>query len=235
MHKQTVLRISLPQGIRMYPSQFRNELAKQPGLANSTFHRDEVGQTINARPRLRMAGAMGWVGLVANPGVEDVLTPAMGPAIMAVSSFTRSNCSVNVEKHDFGISSRNEPQEYWIREMVLKRNSPKSREQDVETLIKDRTLTSIEATCGDFDMDCPTAEQLGIRVIEIVAQRGMYLETTVGVTKHAVTLVDARVLIHADLKGFWFVGNLTSRGYGRLIKPHPNIELGRQRRDQVLR
>lgn len=232
--KQTLLRIGLPHGVRVYPSEFREMLAKVPSMPNALFHRDKEGETLNERPGIRVAGAVGWVGLVADEENKMLLREATGAAILAVSERTGRSCDVKIEEHDFNIKPTNEPRMYWIREMVIKRRT-NARTQDVSTLVQARTLSSIEAICEKYGFDCPTAEQLDIQTVEVVHDRGMRLQTTTGVTNMWVTLVDTRVMIHADLAGHWFVGNLTSRGYGRIIKDRPGLHFSNSYKSEVLR
>jgi hypothetical protein len=209
-------------------------LAKRPDLPNALFHRDVDGKTINERPSLRMAGAVGWVGLVADPGSEQLLYDSIGAAVQAASSAIGNSCSVNIESIDLAIKPLNEPRIYWVREMAIKRKHPRALAQDVSTLIRDRMLTSLEASCDKNGLVCPTADELGIEVVEIVHERGLRLQTTTGVTNTFVHLVDARVLIHADLDGMWFVGNLTSRGYGRIIQSRPGMRMDAPRKAEFL-
>jgi hypothetical protein len=227
--KQTILRINLPHGVRLFPSQFRELLAKIPQLKNGLFHRDEAGQTLNERPGVRVAGGRGWVGLVSDEKNELLVREAAGAAIMAVSEFTGRACPVQIEKTDFWLKALHEPKIYWVREMVLKRGA-KARAQNLANLIEDRMLAAIEDACERYSIDCPTADSLGIKTIEIVHECGLRLQTTSGVTNQFVQLVDARVMIHADLEGEWFVGNLTSRGYGRIILPRPGLQFDAPRK-----
>jgi hypothetical protein len=221
--KQTLLRIGLPRGKRLYPSEFREMLAKIPSMPSALFHVDENRVALNDRPGIRVVGATGWVGLVADEENKLLLREATGAAIMAVSERTGQACSVEIEEHEFGLKPTFEPKVYWVREMVIKQRGKRARELDPESLIRDRIVTSLEATCEKYGIDCPTVDQLGIETIEAIRPRGLPLQTTTGVTKEFVMLVDARVLIHADLNGMWFVGNLTSRGYGRIIKERPGM------------
>jgi len=234
LNHQSLLRIALPPGCRVYPSTFRELLSKVPDLPNALFHRDESGQTINARPSLRVVGGQAWVGLLANPGQERLLRDAVGPAIIAISNYTGLACKVEMETLDYDLRASDEPTVYWIREMAIKRRHPRAMSLDIETLIAERTLGAIEAACLDAGIDCPTAEQLGIQTLEAIRPRGMQLLTTTGLTKEFVTLVDARVMLHGKLNGMWFAGNLTSRGYGRIILPRPGMQFGPDRNGSVL-
>ena len=53
-------------------------------------------------------------------------------------------------------------------------------------------------------------------------------------TNEYVTLVDAKLMIHAELKGMWFLGNLTARGYGRVIQDRPGMRMETPRAGGVL-
>lgn len=233
-NKQTLLRIGLPEGKRLYPSQFRELLAKEPHLPNALFHRDTEGRTVNERPGVRMAGGRGWVGIVADAANERLLRDAVGPAIVAVSRFVGQACPVGVEEHEFGIQRSNEPKPYWLREMAIKRVHPRARAIPVAELIEQRVLGSLEATCEKYGLDCPTADELSIKTLDIAHERGLRIQTTAGLTNNYCHLVDALVMIHADLDGLWFVGNFTSRGYGRVIKDRPGLRLGPVPRREVL-
>lgn len=235
MSTQTLLRISLPEGVTLYASHFREMLAKLPGVPAALFHRDAEGKTINERPGIRVVGGAGWVGLLADSEHEPLVTAVAGAAILAVSAFANHPCKVQMESLNFGVKLSHAPQMYWVREMAIKRKSPKARAQEVGSLIAERVLTSIEATCEKYGFDCPTADQLGISTVEIVRERGMNLETSTGLTGMFVHLVDAVVMVHADLDGMWFVGNLTARGYGRLIRPRPGMRMEENNRGGVLK
>lgn len=235
MSTQTLLRISLPEGVTLYASHFREMLAKLPGVPAALFHRDGEGKTINERPGIRVVGAAGWVGLLADSEHAPLVTDVAGAAILAVSAFANQPCRVQIEHLNAGIKLSHAPQMYWVREMAIKRKSAKARNQEVGALIAERALTSIEATCEKYGFDCPTAVQLEINTIEIVRERGMNLETSTGLTGMFVHLVDAVITVHADLDGMWFVGNLTARGYGRLIRPRPGMRMDETHRGGVLK
>ncbi len=235
MSTQTLLRISFPEGVTLYASHFREMLAKLPEVPAALFHRDVEGKTLNERPGIRVVGGTGWVGLLADSEREPLVTAVAGAAILAVSAYAKRPCKVQMESLQFGVKLSHAPQAYWVREMAIKRKSPKARAQEVGALIAERVLTSIEATCEKYGFDCPTADQLEISTAEIIRERGMNLETSTGLTGMFVHLVDALVIVHADLDGMWFVGNLTARGYGRLIRPRPGMRMEENKRGGVLK
>ncbi len=231
---QTVLRIGVPHGKRVFPSQFREMLAKQPDLPNALFHRDGQGRTINNRPGIRTAGATGWVGLVADPGSESLVYEAAPACIQVASQLSGQPSSANIEQHKMAFTPTEEPRRYLIRELALKRRHQKAREQNLEDLIRQRITSSLLACCNRNGFDCPGDEQLGVMVAHTHRPRGMFIQTTAGVTGEALTLVDVEVLIHAKIEGMWFAGNLTSRGYGRIIPSRPGMDLGYRRDSRVL-
>ena len=235
MSTQTLLRISLPDGVTLYASHFREMLARLPGVPAALFHRDGEGKTINERPGIRFVGESGWVGLLADSENEPLVTAVTGAAILAVSAFANRPCKVQIERLNFGLKLSHSPQIYWVREMAIKRKSPKARAQEVGSLIAERALTSLEATCDKYGFDCPTDQQLQISTVEIVRERGMNLETSTGLTGMFVHLVDAVIVVHADIDGMWFVGNLTARGYGRLIKPRSGMRMEENNRGGILK
>ena len=235
MSTQTLLRISLPGGVTLYPSHFREIVARLPGMPAALFHRDDKGKTINERPGIRFVGGLSWVGLLADSQQEPLLTAVAGAAILAVSAFANHPCKVQIESLKFGLKLSYAPQMYWVREMAIKRTSPKARAQEVDSLIAARALTSIEGTCEKYGFDCPTGDQLEISTVEVIHERGMNLETSTGLTGMFVHLVDAVIMVHADLDGMWFAGNLTARGYGRLIRPRPGMRMAENKRGGVLK
>ena len=193
-HKQTLLRIGLPPGVRLYPTEFREMLARNPGMPNALFQVNEHRQPLNERPGIRTVGGGGWIGILADEDNKLVLREATGAALMSVSEHTGRACRVAIEEHDFGLKPLHEPNIYWVREMAIKRRHQRARDQDMESLIRDRALSSIEATCDKYGIDCPTPEDLGIEIVEVVHQRGLRLQTTKGVTNEYVTLVDAKLI-----------------------------------------
>ncbi len=231
--KQEVLRITLPGGVQLYPSKFRELLAKVPGLPNELFHRDEHGKTINCRPPIRTIGGVGWVGIVADPNAEDLLRLAVGPAIMAVTQEIGVACPVQLETREFSLVPTQFPRRYILREMVIKKGMVQE-EDKLQVLVKAKIEKSVEDICASNGFDCPSKENLGVYVHEITGVKGLRLQTTAGVTNRYVGLLNARVVINAELNGLWAVGGVTSRGYGRLIKEHKGMKTALKYKERVL-
>lgn len=218
--KQTLLRLGLMQGVTLYPSRFRELLAKQSGLPSALFHYTDDGKTQNGLPGIRMVGAKGWVGVLADCNHTDLLFQALGPAVKAVTDFCGKPVRAGIEEHEFDLIQLHYPKRYRVREMALKRRWEGAREMPVEELVAKRLLAGIERMAVTYGLDCPTPDQLGLAV-DVTKAIGMPLSTTAGVTGEYVTLANAEFMLHADLKGLWFAGNLTTRGYGRIAAMLP--------------
>lgn len=122
---------------------------------------------------------------------------------------------MSVEERELGINACHGPVRYWIREMAIKRRTDVRRKASTHDLVASILLRDIEAQASRFGLDLPTRDQLDLSV-EVVSEKGLRLQTTAGVTNEYVHLVNASFDIHAELRGIWFAGNLTSRGYGRI-------------------
>ena len=223
--EQHLLKITLPHARAIYPADFRELLAKIPDLPNALFHRDENGSTINEVPGIRTVGGAGWVGIVADDANESLLRAATAPAIMAVSNKLGVPCPVAFEKRTFALTPLQTVKRYFVREMVIKKGLAGNPTQEViEATIVRRISDSIERTCALYGMDCPTVEAMGIVVEEVADRKGLRLVTTAGTTNKYVDLINVSVYMNLDLSGIWFAGNLTSRGYGRIIADHPGMK-----------
>lgn len=226
---QHLLKITLPHSQAIFPAEFRELLAKIPNLPNALFHRDEAGETINHIPGIRVVGGAGWVGIVADEENEPLLRMATAPAIMAVSNKLGVACPVVIERRKFALMPIQTVKRYYVREMVIKkglRGTP--TKEHVDEIVARRIVESIERTCARYGWDCPTAEAMGI-VVDQTDHKALRLVTTTGITNQYVALLNTTVYMHLDLDGIWFAGNLTARGYGRIIADHPGLKQQRVR------
>jgi len=213
--KQTLLRIGLPSGTLLYASRFRELVARLPNVPAMLFHRAEDGRTLPGAPGVRFVGGRQWVGILADPGYEWLVYDFMGAAVRAVTQYISKAVPVSVEEHELDVRSCQWPVRYWIRDMAIKRRTDVRRKISTHDLVADLLLRDIEAQAGRFGLDVPTRDQLDL-FVEVLSEKGLRLQTTVGVTNEFVHLVNASFDIHAELRGLWFAGNLTSRGYGRI-------------------
>ncbi len=239
--KHQLLRFSLPRDKHYYASEFREDLAKSNALPPEFFCYDpdtqrpirqgkakesrfiENGQERVVKiidrviPSIRTVAGRGWVGILADQDSVDLLERAVVPAMKAVKS--RFNCSVpmQMEEHDLRISETNEVRPYFVREMVVKKGGRAGMDDHEISALVTRRLTKAIATQADaYNLDCPVYSQMGIVVAELNRPRGLRLVTNTGTTNQYAMLVDVKFYTHLNLIGFWFAGNLTSRGYGRI-------------------
>jgi hypothetical protein len=217
---QTMLRIRWPQNSQrsLWASDFRERVAALDEKCPAFFNRDESGQTINDLPGVRFCGARGWVGVVADEASKSLLMAQTGNVIAAASQYFEQPCPVAIEAYEFGIAATQHPINYVIREMALRLKTPKARQRPVVELVRERLVATLEREALKYGLDCPSEDQLEIFGIEIERELAMKVSFTEAVDVHSVKLVNVRFQMHAELKGHWFTGYLTSRGYGRIIR-----------------
>ena len=219
-NEQSLLRIGIPSGKVLRGSEFREALARSNMLPSEFFHRDSSGSTMISRPSLATVCGKQWVGVLATgKNAINLLDETMGRVVRVASDVVGSSVPVSMESHQISAAYNPIPQAYWIRELVMRLRGPAAMEQgktDLNGLIKERVMISIHRIVDDLGIDLPSDEALDMRVSQAERPRGLRLQTTTGTTNEFSTLVDVQFLISADLRGIWQVGNLTSRGYGRI-------------------
>jgi hypothetical protein len=224
---QTLLKYQLPKGVRVYPNQFRELLAKQDLQLPEAFHRTPDGKTNTGLPGICFVGGVSWVGILANPNQDAIFNQMIGPATMAISRFLNTSVPVQIDQIKFGAQARLVPVNYRLREMALKRRYDTTRARPVEELVRERILKGMARIANQYGIDLPSDDALDVDVT-IRYERGLRLEVPQKMTNEFLHLVDADVSMNVDLAGMWQVGNLTSRGYGRLIQEHPGIPANKQ-------
>lgn len=179
---------------------------------------------LNGRPPIRVIGGRRWLGVVADPNAEDLLMSHVGTIIQTAAGVAGKPCKVEIEQRQFGIRYTETPMRYMLREMAVKRRGAQAREKDIGQLVAERIFGGanggfhgIDGTCAEFGFEPPVKELLEIKVFPTRAI-GLHNRTSNGQSKEYVSLVDAEVWMNAHLAGIWQVGNLTARGYGRLIR-----------------
>lgn len=217
--KQMLLKIGLPVGVLLYPSKFRELLAKDSTVPRALFHRTTNGKTGEGLPAVRIIGGRGWVGILCDESTGSLVMDVMGIAVKAVSAFVGAPVRVSLEEHEAAVSPVQSPMTYWVREMAIKTRSVKRKSfltGDAAPMIEDVLQQSLGRFADYAGLDLPSASQLDLRVHEITQNQPLRLITTSGPTQEFVRMVSASFTVFANLKGFWSAGNLTSRGYGRI-------------------
>lgn len=215
--KQTLLKIMLPHGCNLYPGRLRTLTAALDKPSASLFARDEAGQTVKY-PGVRFVGGQRWVGVLADQEHEDVLLAHTGQILMAVSKDVGAPCPVEVETHDCSLTPTHHPIAYRANRIAIKKRHPGARSAEITQLLASRIYSSIDRTCAKFGIYCPDVEDLGVMGVRVEREIGMRLETDKGQSNEFVSLIDASFFLHAELRGYWFVGNLTARGHGRVSR-----------------
>lgn len=241
MKTQYLLRLRLPKGQKFYAGDFREALAKTNTLPPEFFGYDpetrrpackaptqKPGQEKraptayeashpSAAPSIRIVGANGWLGILANQESKALMQAAIPAAMDVVLARFNKPIPVQMETHQLELTTLQYARPYWVREMVIKKGGYKGMpEQELHDLIKRRIQQSIAQQSMDYALDCPTEEQMGIFIAGADRPRGLRLVTSNGATNQYAALVDVKFYANLELLGFWFAGNLTARGYGRI-------------------
>lgn len=216
--RQTLLRITLPEGRPLYASRFRELLAREGNLPPLFFHRAPDGRTLEGQPLVRTVGGKSWVGILgAGEEGANLVEMATGPAIRIASGQMGASLPVTLENHDVGIASSEFLIRYWVRELVIKRRTKVKREADDETLAHETILKGLAAAAEKYHLDGSLfSNDLLFRIEEVRRPRGLRISTSTGETNEYATLMDVEFTMNRALAGIWMVGNLTARGYGRI-------------------
>jgi len=222
--KQRLLKISLPDDVRLYSSVLREMVAKDSSLSAEFFHykKDEgssVSRPANGQPVIRFIGGKTWVGMISTGDgdlPEQLFNSGLPHVIQAAFSATKKPNKIQINDLSMHVCDHHNPSQWFVREMVVKRRTKNARTEDLTALYENRLRKSIlrqsEELGVDLDDDFPLA------VTEVIRPRGLRLVTSTGPTNEYAELADIRFSTSLDFKGMWFAGNLTARGYGRIIR-----------------
>jgi len=219
---QLLLKFQLPRGVRLFPNAFRELVAKQDLDMPAAFHRNAVGTSNVGLPPISFVGGVSWVGILSQPNQDHLLHQLLGPAATAISRHLNTNVPMNMVTLELGAEKKFSPINYRLREMALKRRYDSTRAKPVDLLIRERLLSGLARIASTHMIDLPSDDFLDVAVT-IRKERGLRLQVHNVMTNEYVHLVDADISMNVALSGMWQVGNLTSRGYGRLIQEHPGI------------
>lgn len=216
MH-QTLLKITIPKGEKLYADQFRMIVAAQDKLSPALFGRGEDGNTV-ADPEVRFVGGHQWVGLVADGAHEQVVYESLGTVLDATARHFGKACAVEIERHELSFRPTDYPIFYRATGVALKRRGQQAWEQDPAELLTARIGSTLVKQVDHRGLDHPGVEALEVANVDFDRQLGMQLKVQTGPTKEYVSLFPRVTFsVFAELKGFWFVGNLSARGHGRIL------------------
>jgi len=221
--KQTLLKIGLPDGKPiLHASDFREMMAKAGDgsalLPSSFFNYGEDGRPLSSTdPDIRFVGGKSWVGILSMTADSPLIDQAAGIAVRVASGHFKRPLPMTIESKAFSLEEVQYPVMYYLRDMAIKRRTEELRNEPTEQLARRRIESSLARIAGTHGFDLPVASRLNI-VFHNIRELGMHLRTSNGKSNEYVTLVNAEVSMHLNLKGMWQVCNLPSRGHGRLIK-----------------
>lgn len=220
---QTLLKIELPYGKpTLHASYFREMVAKAGNgstlLPPSFFNYGEDGTPLSATaPDIRFIGGRSWVGILSMTENSPLIDQVAGIAVRVASNYFEQPLPMSIESKTFSLESTQYPVVYYLRDMAIKRRSKELRETPTEELARRRIEKSLASTAALHGFDLPVAPRLNI-VFHNIRELGMHLRDSKEKSNEYVTLVNAEISMYLNLKGIWQVGNLPSRGHGRLIK-----------------
>lgn len=243
--EQHLLKINLPKGQRLYPAEFREALAATNKLPAEFFGYDaSTGKPVHQAPKIespdqlsdeqlrltrqslpenlvvpkvRIIGGTTWVGILCDDESLPLLHAAIVPASNILSARFRQPVPFVIEQHQVGLEELQHSRQYFVREMVIRKGARKDMPEDeLKELVKKRIQTAIADQARAMNIDCPSDERMGVFVTEVLRPRGLQVVATQGKKGCYACLVDVRVFLNLSLLGYWFAGNLTSRGYGRI-------------------
>ena len=222
---QTLLKIRIEEA--PFPQDFRSVLAKECTLSPQFFHRDEEGNTKNGEPLIRIMGWKGWVGVLASgdEGMEilrvslreilPVVAREFGvPKIEMTHSWQRA----------FPLSSGQE--HYFVPALVVKCRTPRRKSSDEKKLAEDVLRSSLVRTAKtngiNPDLFTDSSFRMEVESVLPATPLGIRRSTPEGPRMTSEEARKMRVVfkMNRSLQGHWFVGNLTSRGYGRIVQLH---------------
>lgn len=236
--KQSLLRILLPKTCPpLYAGQFKEMVAKaadgDAGISPAVWHYTAEGNPIpDAEPDIRFVGGKGWVGILSVSGQTDAIYRLMPHALSVAGKHAGEPVPMELEYPDFGVEMTDYPIRYFVRDAVAKHS--RNRDKPPHELLTRMICRRLATARNTYNLDLPQAspredgrvyweddhselaERLGIFVAE-TKRIGMRLETANGQTNQFVGLLNGSFVMNAKLQGIWQIGNLPSRGYGRLV------------------
>lgn len=178
----------------------------------------------DGRPPIRIVGSMRWGGVVFDESKHDYFYTALPNILKVASDIAGQPVKLNVEQHQLRIRYTDTPIRYMLREMAIYRRSAASKAMSTEDLVSSRlfggfegNLQGLDGICMQYGLELPDARTLDLKV-NVLREFGVPLRSSDGLSKEYFTVVSGEVWMNAILGGVWQVGNLTSRGYGQIIR-----------------
>lgn len=216
--KQHVLQIAIPEGKRWYASDFRQMVgeAHRGALPAFLFNKDENNRPLNQKPACRFICSHKHAMFISDrkEGLMDV-AQVMPYALQAAQKhFASSGVNIKTFTVEKGATFQGWPKEYRLIDALKKTRKPSAKARSPEEQIKMMIADELERAYHEGVIpDLPEIDDLSIQVFD-VRQIGKKIVPEGG---EYGSLYSARIVMDADLTGFWQVGSLTAKGCGRLV------------------
>lgn len=231
--QQNLLRFKLGhQAQPLYAQGFKDLTARyfQGNLTTgeTLFHfRD--GKPINTKPDIRFVGGKTWVGVLSDKGNTELLVNHVADFSRILSKHSGRPVPMTLEELDFDAQLATVPSIYYFRDVAVRRS--KGWKGTLEDLFINRLTRALRSYRDTRNLDLPGShesakadaqaivDRLQIQVHEI-ASVGMRLTVAAGDTYEYMHLLNGKFSMYCDLSGIWQIGNLQSRGHGRIVKQY---------------
>lgn len=217
--KQHVLQIEIPKGITWYGNEFRTMVgeAHRNTLDPVVFHKDADNRPLNGKPACRFFCSRKMATFVSEreEGQSDVAMVMPHALVAAQRKFGMDNVSIKTFSVNKAAAVSEVPVKYRLIHGVKKTRhastKAKSSQQYVEQLVIEELERAYEK--GHI-LDLPEKEALGLKVFD-VEEKGLRVTGKGG---EFAPLLSATFMLDVTLQGFWQVGSLTAKGYGRVVR-----------------
>lgn len=219
--KQNIITLRIPEDASWYAKDFRKAVAKMADKMSldiaDIFHYDENGQSLNSKPKCRFFSTKNQVGFASESSSKDVARIS-GPIMMAASSHL-GNVDVGMkmftrEKQAY-FSDR--PYTYLLTNAVRKARTERWRKMSTQEIVKSLVFNMLNDAVEDgVLLDMPPESMINI-VVHEHRQGGIDIKS--GEYAH---LIYATFSMNIKLEGFWFAGQLTTRGHGMIHYKDPS-------------
>lgn len=239
---QTVVKLGLPKGMYLRPSDFREELAREHAgktVDDVFFHREPgTGFPQKGRAPIRVIGGSSWVGVLAEPGFGPELLHHL-PYLLSVARSKVGLLTVQIDETEVGVTPMSETYcDYVVRNMMVRRRTLEKNpveanlarqfrgtENSPEYLAQYLRNAVIEELRPAFLARNQEVEDYLDLAVEITDQFPLTCAYSGGTAdaprQQVMDRVHAKICMNAKLSGIWQVGALRSRGYGRIIRNLP--------------
>ena len=219
---QTLLKIRMDDA--PFPQDFRSVLAKRCDLCPQFFHRDGNGNTQNGEPLIRITGWKGWVGVLAtgDEGLE-ILQSSLREILPVVAREFGVPMVDMIHFWQRAFPLGGGSKRYLVPALVVKCRTPRRKNSDEKKLAEDVLRSSLVRTAETNAINAKIFSDPSFRIeVESVlpaTPKGIRISTPEGprMTSEEARKMKVVFSMNCSLQGHWFAGNLTSRGYGRII------------------